>query len=227
MVPSAVVLLDDLPLMSHGKVDRRALPAPDADAYAARDYEPPQGKIEQTLAAIWAELLGVERVGRHDNFFELGGHSMLAIQLIERMRHHGLQVDVRALFNAPTLAGLAAAASHSNVGVEVPSNLIPEDCARITPEMLPLISLSQTEIDRIAASVPGGMANIQDIYPLAPLQGGGAVPSFDCGGRRCLPDVHIAGIQWPGAAGRFCHGSAGGGRPPRYLAHGGGVGGAL
>nr|WP_277755354.1 non-ribosomal peptide synthetase [Pseudomonas kitaguniensis] len=86
MVPSAFVMLASLPLTTNGKLDRKALPAPDADALARREYERPQGEVEQTLAALWQELLGVERVGRHDNFFEMGGHSLLAVKLVERMR---------------------------------------------------------------------------------------------------------------------------------------------
>ena len=73
-----------LPLTPNGKLDRKALPAPDGDAYASAGYEAPQGEIETTLAAIWAELLKLERVGRHDNFFELGGHSLLAVQVMTR-----------------------------------------------------------------------------------------------------------------------------------------------
>ncbi|WP_241775486.1 phosphopantetheine-binding protein, partial [Pseudomonas corrugata] len=63
-----------------------------------REYEAPQGAVETTLAQLWAELLKVERVGRHDHFFELGGHSLLAVTLIERMRQSGLSADVRVLF---------------------------------------------------------------------------------------------------------------------------------
>src|SRR6185503_2197570 len=81
MVPAAYVALEALPLTPNGKLDRKGLPAPEADAYAHGAYEPPQGEIEQTLAALWAQLLGVETISRHDDFFELGGHSLLAIQL--------------------------------------------------------------------------------------------------------------------------------------------------
>nr|WP_245511968.1 non-ribosomal peptide synthetase [Rhizobium ruizarguesonis] len=171
MVPSAFVRLEALPLTVNGKLDRKALPVPDDDAYARRAYEAPQGEIETLLAGIWAELLGVERVGRHDNFFELGGHSLLAVQMMERLRRLSLGVEVRTLFAKPMLADLAAnLGSHREVAV--PANPITEQSTAITPQMLPLIDLTQPEIDRIVSTVPGGVGNIQDIYGLSPLQDG-------------------------------------------------------
>ncbi|QBP68630.1 non-ribosomal peptide synthetase [Burkholderia pseudomallei] len=172
MVPSAYVRLDAWPLTPNGKLDRRALPAPADDAYARAEYEAPQGAKEEALAAIWRELLHVERVSRHDNFFELGGHSLLAIGVIERMRREGLHTDVRSIFNAQTLSDLAARAQTDDRSIQAPPNLIPARATRITPGMLPLVALTQTQIDMLAAQVEGGAANIQDIYPLAPLQEG-------------------------------------------------------
>ncbi|HET9396049.1 MAG TPA: phosphopantetheine-binding protein, partial [Nitrospiraceae bacterium] len=110
MVPSAFVMLESLPLTTNGKLDRRALPAPDQSSVLSRAYEAPIGEAEETIAEIWRELLNLERVGRHDHFFELGGHSLLAMQLGIRVRER-FQVDVplRVLFERPTLAALADA----------------------------------------------------------------------------------------------------------------------
>jgi len=110
MVPAAYVRLASFPLTANGKTDRKALPAPEGDAYArGAGYEAPVGEIEETLASIWSDVLGHERVGRHDNFFELGGHSLLAVKLLDRMRQAGLHAQVRDLFGQPTVASLALA----------------------------------------------------------------------------------------------------------------------
>jgi len=172
MVPAAYVRLAALPVTPNGKLDRGALPAPDARTVARTGHEAPHGAIEIQLAAMWAELLQVVPIDRFDNFFELGGHSLLAVRLIERMRRQGLHADVRVLFTAPTLAALAAVVTTRSDEVPVPPNRIPRDAARVTPDMLPLVELDQDAIDAIAATVEGGAANIQDIYPLAPLQDG-------------------------------------------------------
>jgi aryl carrier-like protein len=119
------VRLEALPLMPNGKLDRRALPAPEDDAYARSGYEAPVGETEEALAEIWAELLGVERVGRWDNFFELGGHSLLIVRLLEQMRRRGLHAEVGALFTTPVLAELAEEVTGESLQVVVPPNLIP------------------------------------------------------------------------------------------------------
>ncbi|HSY26958.1 MAG TPA: condensation domain-containing protein, partial [Burkholderiaceae bacterium] len=140
-------------------------------AYARRMYEAPQGEIEQTLALIWEELLGVTQISRHDNFFELGGHSLLVVRLMERLRLLGLSTEIRTIFASPSLAELAATLG-SHREVVVPPNAITPQSTVITPAMLPLIDLTQADIDYIVAQVPGGIANIQDIYALSPLQDG-------------------------------------------------------
>ncbi|ASA55470.1 non-ribosomal peptide synthetase [Vibrio gazogenes] len=174
MIPSAYMLLEQLPLTPNGKVDHKALPPADESAFAHRIYEAPQTEVEQLLATLWCDLLGLERIGRQDHFFELGGHSLLSVQLIEQLRQRGYHLSVKALFNHPTLAALANALTENAVplAASVPSNQIPEACTQILPEMLPLTELTAAEIDVITASVSGGAANIQDIYPLAPLQEG-------------------------------------------------------
>ncbi|WP_261854730.1 non-ribosomal peptide synthetase [Vibrio spartinae] len=174
MVPKAYVALDRMPLNANGKVDRKALPEPDESAFVRQEFTAPEGVVESILADIWSALLGVEQVGRDDNFFELGGQSLLAVQMIERLRQQGYQMVIRDLFARPTLAALAETlvAHTTNPPNEIPPNLIPVDCQHITPEMLPLVTLTQPEIERISQTVVGGAANIQDIYPLAPLQEG-------------------------------------------------------
>ncbi|RQP21139.1 condensation domain-containing protein, partial [Piscinibacter terrae] len=134
--------------------------------------EAPQGEVETAIASIWAEVLQLDRVGRHDNFFELGGHSLLAVTVIDRMRAAGLESDVRRIFATPTVAGLSVSLGRDEATVVVPPNLIPAGCQQITPAMLPMVSLTQEQIARIVAAVPGGHVNVQDIYPLAPLQEG-------------------------------------------------------
>ncbi|HEU0077021.1 MAG TPA: amino acid adenylation domain-containing protein, partial [Longimicrobiaceae bacterium] len=108
MVPAAFVRLDAFPVTAGGKVDRRALPAPEGDALATGGYEAPVGGTEEVLAEIWAEVLGVERVGRRDDFFELGGHSLLVVRVISRVRKV-LEVEVALgdLFTRPVLTDFA------------------------------------------------------------------------------------------------------------------------
>ena len=107
MVPAAVVFVEQWPLTSNGKVDRNALPAPDTSG-AAGSYVGPATPLEELLIGIWMGLLPVARVGVHDNFFELGGHSLLATQVAARIQKQcGVELPVRAVFEAPTVAGLA------------------------------------------------------------------------------------------------------------------------
>jgi amino acid adenylation domain-containing protein len=108
MVPQALVLVDDLPLLPNGKVDRKRLPAPDWTRAESASFVKPRTATEQQLAGIWSEILGVSRVGVHDDFFELGGHSLLAAQLVARVTESmQIGLPLRRLFDAPTIAGLA------------------------------------------------------------------------------------------------------------------------
>ncbi len=172
MVPAAVVVMEKLPLTAHGKLDRKALPEPDLTDSRLRDYEAPRGSMEAQIARIWTQLLRLDRVSRSDSFFKLGGHSLLAIRLLSRMRQEGLSADVRSLFANPSLAGFATTVRTGVDDLEVAPNRIPEQCNEIKPEMLPLISLTPDEIARIVGGVPGRDANVQDIYPLLPIQEG-------------------------------------------------------
>jgi acyl-coenzyme A synthetase/AMP-(fatty) acid ligase len=115
MVPAAYVRLETMPLTGNGKLDRKGLPAPGVEAYGVSGYEEPQGEMERQLAEIWAEVLQVERVGRHDNFFALGGHSLLVFHVISRLSDMlyldvlQLKISPLLLFRHPTLEGLAQA----------------------------------------------------------------------------------------------------------------------
>jgi amino acid adenylation domain-containing protein len=110
MVPSAWVTLAALPLTPNGKVDRRALPAPDGQAAAGKEivFEAPQSRLEQSVAAVWRDFLGIEKIGLHDNFFDLGGHSLLMAQVQSRLRELlGREIAMVDLFSHPTVGGLA------------------------------------------------------------------------------------------------------------------------
>ena len=172
MVPTAFVRMDAFPLTNNGKIDRRALPQPDECSLGSRDYEDPQGKVEVMLAGVWSSLLQINSVSRHDNFFMLGGHSLLAVRMIELLRQQGYVLSVRALFENPVLSALAACLHQRLIEAVAPPNLISPTTEALTPDLLPLINLTQDDIDLIVHQVPGGVANIQDIYALSPLQDG-------------------------------------------------------
>ncbi len=108
MQPSEYVFLESLPLTPNGKVNRAALPAPGGQRQVEDEYVAPRTELEERIAAIWKELLRVDRVGVHDNFFESGGHSLLAMQLTSRLcREFQLELNLDAMFQAPTVAGLS------------------------------------------------------------------------------------------------------------------------
>ena len=130
MLPSAFVRLAALPLLPNGKIDRAALPPPEAPRGEAGDYAPPRDAVEELLAGIWEELLGAERIGIHDDFFELGGHSLLATRVVTRLRQAlGVEIKaLRSLFAMPTVAGFAAVVKAAMRGEE----------ARPAPPLVPV-----------------------------------------------------------------------------------------
>ncbi|MBO1014335.1 amino acid adenylation domain-containing protein [Achromobacter sp. SD115] len=155
MVPSAFVLLDNLPLNPNGKVDRKALPAPDFAATTA--YAAPQGELETQLAAIWANVLGVARVGRHDSFFELGGHSLLALTLLQRIhRHFGEgSLTLLELMRTPQLAAMAQQLVRQPCGSRVQVT-VTHSAARGTPLfILPGILVNGGEFASIVQAQQG------------------------------------------------------------------------
>jgi acyl carrier protein len=119
MVPTAFVVLDRLPLNRHGKLDRQALPDPQAHADAAQmSYEAPRNQIEQMVAAIWAEVLHVEKVGINANFFDLGGHSLLMVQVCDRVQAaFGRELSLVEMFRHPTVSALASYLGHEPISV--------------------------------------------------------------------------------------------------------------
>ncbi|MET7443506.1 phosphopantetheine-binding protein, partial [Streptomyces sp. NPDC005568] len=134
MVPSSFTVLDALPLTTSGKLDRRALPAPDlGNAPREREFTAPRTPAEETLAGIWSDVLGVARVGADDNFFELGGDSILSIQVVSRARAAGVHLTSRDVFRHQTVADLAAAASGRTGAVPAPRAPQDEGPAPLTP----------------------------------------------------------------------------------------------
>lgn len=173
MIPSSFVPLDVLPLNANGKIDKTVLPEPDVSAKKV-GFIAPNTPEEKLLSQLWRDLLGVNHIGVEDNFFRLGGHSLLAMELVSMLGNYDMEVEVRHIFGATTLGELAKKIRQrkKNSGGDNAAIGVPENCHYITPEYLPLLDISQNEIDLIVKTVKGGVENIQDIYPLAPLQEG-------------------------------------------------------
>ncbi|WP_214108307.1 non-ribosomal peptide synthetase [Acrocarpospora catenulata] len=151
MVPSVVVILDELPLTTNGKIDRAALPSPDeARPALAHGYVEPRTETERELAQVWAEVLELERVGVTDNFFHLGGDSIRSVQVLALARDRGLDFQLQRLFQLPTVAQLAA-------------DIVPATPVERAREPYELISAA----DR--ARLP---EDVVDAYPMAALQVG-------------------------------------------------------
>ena len=174
MVPAAIVLLKQMPLTPNGKLDRRALPAPGLEAYSTRQYEAPQGAIEEQLAGIWKELLRVERVGRTDNFFELGGHSLLGMKLITRVAA-GLQIPAAAMtiFRYPTIEQMARVVERLRAEAPAPSlPMTPRRSGSRAPLALAQQwwwNLTQVDVNRSTRSMPTAV-RVSGALKRAPLK---------------------------------------------------------
>ncbi|MBT3288510.1 MAG: amino acid adenylation domain-containing protein, partial [Victivallales bacterium] len=182
MIPSAFVVLDALPTTASGKVDRRSLPAPDWRRLGeAGKGRPPQTDTEQKLAALWAEVLGVERVTAEDNFFELGGNSLLAVRVGARIRNEmALNLPLAVLFTSPTLAGLAARIEElqaSGLGSDLPT--IPR-ASREAPVPLSFAQERFWFVHQLAAGTP-----ILNLHVALPISGALDIAAF----RQTIQDV--------------------------------------
>ena len=167
MIPTAIVVLESLPLNANGKVDRKLLP--EAEFVSADHYEAPQGEVEEVLAAIWTEVLGIAQVGRNDNFFELGGDSILSLQIVTKVRQAGWKITPRQLFEQQTIAALAQVTERvSEPVIEAPQ-----------PEHACLEDYLDAEI---MATLSFGNNEIEDIYPLSPTQEGMLFHSMEAPG---------------------------------------------
>ncbi|MET9324578.1 amino acid adenylation domain-containing protein, partial [Streptomyces sp. NPDC003038] len=153
MVPAVFVPLDRLPLTPNGKVDRRALPEPEVQAgRSGTEYTPPRNATEEILAAVWADVLGVERVGIHDNIFDLGADSILSIQVVSRARQAGLRLTSKQLFLHQSIAALSAVVTTAEQAVRTE----PEDVrgrAELTPIQRWFLAEHTVNPDHYAMSV--------------------------------------------------------------------------
>jgi amino acid adenylation domain-containing protein len=153
MQPAAFVMVDKLPLTPNGKIDRRALPAPDGTRPELGEvFVAPRTPAEERLAAIWAEVLRLERVGVHDNFFNLGGNSLLGTQITARVRDRfRVELTLRSLFEAPTLAGLAAVIAERQPEPESPAAAAVRPASDKSPDQIlaALDQLPDEEVDSL------------------------------------------------------------------------------
>jgi amino acid adenylation domain-containing protein len=170
-IPAAFVFLEALPLTPHGKVDRRALPAPDGSRQGTGvEFVAPRNSVEVALAAVWTEVLRREGIGIHDNFFELGGDSIRTIQVVARSRQRGIRISPRQLFQHQTIAGLAAVTEADSPLAAPVAGGLPLTSAS------PFSSLDPTELDAILAELGQRSSmtrlDVEDVYPLSPGQQG-------------------------------------------------------
>ncbi len=143
LVPAIIIPLAQLPLSPNGKVDRKALPAPEWDTQRTQAYEAPATETEEQLAAIWAQVLGLPQVGRHDNFFELGGDSITSLQVLAKAHREGITLTPKQLFEQPTIALAASVAVMGSIEA-IPPAAHEQDSGRIVD-----VDLSDEEMENL------------------------------------------------------------------------------
>ncbi|MFE4977252.1 amino acid adenylation domain-containing protein, partial [Kitasatospora sp. NPDC056651] len=177
MVPAAFVVLDRVPVTLNGKLDRRALPAPDQDAYAHAAYIAPRTEAQERIAEIWAEVLDAERVGVEDSFFDLGGDSIRAIALVGALRNAGFPASIQQVFQQRTVANLATAladqqapAPVAQVGVAPFALIGDEDRAALPADVVDAYPLSQVQTGMIAEGLTAASGNAYHMVSTARVQ---------------------------------------------------------
>jgi thioesterase domain-containing protein/acyl carrier protein len=193
MLPGAFVLLDEFPLTSNGKLDRRKLPEPDrSDLVTTSEFASPQTSTEATLAMLWGEVLGLEQVGRYDNFFEVGGHSLLATRLVARIRDtFKVDLSLRRLFETPTLQAVADFIDHPG-GQQTDLSVVKYTTASTSPSPTSL----QLPPHLITLHPEGVRRPLFLVHPLAGL----AFPYHELA-LQLGPDQPVYGLQSIGIAG--------------------------
>ncbi|HEX7333134.1 MAG TPA: amino acid adenylation domain-containing protein [Pyrinomonadaceae bacterium] len=171
MIPATIVIMDEMPLTSNGKVDKRRLLEAEKGSRGAdeKSYVAPRTPVEEIIAGIWQQVLKVERVGVHDNFFELGGDSVLSIQVAARANQANLVFTTKQLFLHQTIAELATVVVEKDAeeAIENPGRAR-QDGEPYTPSDFPLANLSQKKLDKLVSAD----MRVEDIYPLSPMQQG-------------------------------------------------------
>ena len=153
MVPAVFVTLDALPLTAHGKVDRKALPAPEAARSEPEGFVAPRSAAEETLAGVWREVLGLEQIGVRDDFFLLGGHSLSAARILSRVRDAlGVDLSLVVIFETPTIEGMAAAVADATPVAPAASApvMVPDE-----PLLANVAALSDGDLDALLLQMIG------------------------------------------------------------------------
>ncbi len=212
MVPAAFVALPELPLTSHGKLDLRRLPAPEwraGETAGPRTPRTPRTPIEELVAGLWSEVLGLPRVGLEDDFFAAGGHSLLATRLVSRLREAlGVEIPLRALFESPTVAGLArrleaarrepAAGAPASIGAPIPPPISPTPRP---PDGTPLpLSFAQERLWFLDRLAPGGSA--YNLAAAVRLRGGLEVAALAAAFREIARRHEVLGATYGASGGR-------------------------